>query len=209
MKELKEINDESKKLLETIKKNDKDKTKEVVDKDYEYRMKELKKIIDESKKLLETIKKNDKDKKYTSVDELIKRLNARAKNNKEINGKLKEYYAKEAQRASEELRKFNKMINDNLDMSSEKSEIINRLKELYRLRELHYLNKIDDNLKINEKIDNILIDREINELEKRLRDQHKKDSDMFTLQKAFAKLLTFLAILHAGNNSKKLKNDIN
>ena len=32
---------------------------------------------------------------------------------------------------------------------------------------------------------------------------------MFTSQKEFAKLLTFLAILHAGNNSKKLKNDIN
>ena len=32
---------------------------------------------------------------------------------------------------------------------------------------------------------------------------------MFTLQKEFAKLLTFLAQLHAGNNSKKLKDDIN
>ena len=37
----------------------------------------------------------------------------------------------------------------------------------------------------------------------------KKGSDMFTLQKEFAKLLTFLAQLHAENNSKKLKNDIN
>ena len=32
---------------------------------------------------------------------------------------------------------------------------------------------------------------------------------MFTSQKEFAKLLTFLAQFHAGNNSKKLKNDIN
>ena len=32
---------------------------------------------------------------------------------------------------------------------------------------------------------------------------------MFTSQKEFAKLLTCLAQLHAGNNSKKLKNDIN
>ena len=32
---------------------------------------------------------------------------------------------------------------------------------------------------------------------------------MFTSQKEFAKLLTFLAQLHAGNDSKKLKNDIN
>ena len=32
---------------------------------------------------------------------------------------------------------------------------------------------------------------------------------MFASQKEFAKLLTFLAQLPAGNNSKKLKNDIN
>ena len=36
----------------------------------------------------------------------------------------------------------------------------------------------------------------------------KRGSGMFTSQE-FAKLLTFLAQLHAGNNSKKLKNDIN
>ena len=37
----------------------------------------------------------------------------------------------------------------------------------------------------------------------------KKGSGMFTSQKEFAKLLTFLVQLHAGNNSKKLKNNIN
>ena len=37
----------------------------------------------------------------------------------------------------------------------------------------------------------------------------KKGSGMFTSQKEFAKLLTFLAQLHAGNNSKKLKSNIN
>ena len=37
----------------------------------------------------------------------------------------------------------------------------------------------------------------------------KKGSGMFTSQKEFAKLLTFLVQLHAGNNSKKLKSDIN
>ena len=36
----------------------------------------------------------------------------------------------------------------------------------------------------------------------------KKGSGMFTSQKEFAKLLTFLAQLHAGNNSKKLKSNI-
>ena len=122
---------------------------------------------------------------------------------------LKEYYTNEAQRASEEVEKLNKMINDDLDMSGEKSEIINRLIELYSFRRLYYLNNADNNSKANQKIDHVSISDEINELEKRLRDQHKKDSGMFTSQKAFAKLLTLLAQLHAGNNSKKLKNDIN
>ena len=85
-----------------------------------------------------------------------------------------------------------KMINDNLDMSSEKSEIINKLIELYSLIQIYYLNKID-NLKANEKIDGISIGSEIRELEKRLRDLSKKGSGVFTSQKEFAKLLTFLA----------------
>ena len=84
------------------------------------------------------------------------------------------------------------MINDNLDKSSEKSEIINKLIELYSLIQIYYLNKID-NLKANEKIDGISIGSEIRELEKRLRDLSKKGSGVFTSQKEFAKLLTFLA----------------
>ena len=168
-----------------------------------------KKLVDESKELLKAIQKNDKDIKYISVDELRKKLNARAEYDIKINEKLKEYNVKEAQRASEKVEKFNKMINDNLDMSSEKSEIINRLIELCRLMELYHLKVIDNNLEINEKIDNILIGSEINELEKRLRDLPKKGSGVFTSQKEFAKLLTFLAQLYAGNNFKKLKNDTN
>ena len=42
---------------------------------------------------------------------------------------------------------FNKVINDNLDMSSEKSEIINKLIELNRLIQIYNLNRIDNNLK--------------------------------------------------------------
>ena len=71
------------------------------------------------------------------------------------------------------------------------------------------MNKIDNNLKANENIDDVLINCEIHELEKKLRDQPIKGSGVFTSQKEFANLLTFLAQLHAGNNSKKLKNDIN
>ena len=111
--------------------------------------------------------------------------------------------------ASEELEKFNKMINNDLDMSGEKSEIINKLIELYSLRQIYYLNEIDNNSKANEKINNIPSISEISKLKKRLRELPKKGSGMFTSQKEFAKLLTILAQLHAGNNSKKLKNNIN
>ena len=115
----------------------------------------LKKIIDESKELLETIKKNDKDKRYTPADESIKKLNARAEDYSKINEVLKKYYAKEAERAFKEMERLNKIINDNLDMLSEKSKIINKLIELYDLIQIYYLNKIDNNSKANEKIDNI------------------------------------------------------
>ena len=87
---------------------------------------------------------------------------------------LEKYYAEEAKRASKEVEKFNKMINDNLDMSSEKSEIINRLIELYNLKQIYHLNKIDNNLKANENIDDILLNREIHELEKNLETNTKK-----------------------------------
>ena len=100
------------------------------------------------------------------------------------------------------------MINDNLDMSSEKSEIIIKLIELYSLIQIYYLNKIDNNLKANKNIDNISIESEIRELEKRLRDLAKNGSGMFTSQKEFAKLLTFLSQLLTNNSSKELINDI-
>ena len=121
---------------------------------------------------------------------------------------LKEYNTKEAQLASEKIEKFNKMINDHLDMSSEKSEIINKLIELYSLMQIYYLNKIDNNLKANENIDHFLIGRNIRELEERLIDLPKKGRGVFTSQKEFAKLLTFLAQLLTNNSSKELINDI-
>ena len=101
------------------------------------------------------------------------------------------------------------MINDNLDMSSEKSEIINKLIELYSLIQIYYLNKIDNNLKANENIDNISIESDKWKLKKRLRG--KKGRGVFPSQKEFAKLLTFLAQLltnHTARSSKKLISDI-
>ena len=83
------------------------------------------------------------------IEEIIAKNNAREEDSKNIEEILKKYNAKEPQRVSKEIEKFNKMINDNLDMSSEKSEIINKLIELYSLIQIYYLNKIDNNLKAN------------------------------------------------------------
>ena len=166
------------------------------------------KEIRDAKKVLELAKKSIAE-TNKMVEELCAKNKGREEYGKKVDEVLKEYYTKEAQSTSEELEKFNKMINNDLDMSGEKSEIINKLIELYSLRQIYYLNKIDNNLKENEKLDNISLDSEISKLNKRLRELPKKGSGMFTSQKEFAKLLTFLAQLHAGNNSKNLKNNIN
>ena len=64
------------------------------------------------------------------TDKSIKELMAELKDREEISKRadevLKKYHEDEAKSASEKIEKYNKMINDNLDMSSEKSEIINK-----------------------------------------------------------------------------------
>ena len=172
------------------------------------------KQVRDAKKTLELIKKyselNAKSiaKTDKQIEKMIDKNKAKEEASKNINEVLKEYYTNEAQKVSKEIEKFNKMINDNLDMSSEKSEIINKLIELYSLIQIYYLNKIYNNLKANKNIDNISIESEIRELEKRLRDLPKKGSGVFTSQKEFAKLLTFLAQLLTNNSSKEPINDI-
>ena len=164
---------------------------------------DVKEILELSKKYKESSAKKD---------EMIKELSAEIKDREEVskntNKELKEYYTKEAQKASEEIEKYNKMINDNLDMSSEKSEIINKLIELHSLIQIYYLNKIDNNLKANKNTNNISIGKDIIKLEKRLRELSKKGRGVFTSQKEFAKLLTFLAQLLTNNSSKKLISDL-
>ena len=76
-------------------------------------------------------------------------------------------------------------------MSSEKSEIINKLIELYSLIQIYYLNKIDNNLKANENINNISIESDIMKLEKRLRGLPKKGRGVFTSQKEFFSTITY------------------
>ena len=79
------------------------------------------------------------------------------------------------------------------------------------------MNKIDNNLKATENINNISIEMDTMKLEKRLRELSRKGRGVFTLQKEFAKLLTFLAQLLTNNttepsalarSSKKLISDI-
>ena len=59
------------------------------------------------------------------------------------------------------------MINDNPDMSSEKKEIMHELIELYNVTNL-YLNKIDNNLEKNKKIDYKVINSKIRDLRLKL-----------------------------------------
>ena len=80
----------------------------------------LKRVVDKARELLETIKEYDKNKKYKPINDTIKWLYAKAEEDKKINKKLKEYYAGEARRESEEIKKLDKMINDNPDMLSKK-----------------------------------------------------------------------------------------
>ena len=170
-------------------------------------VKDAKKTLELSKKYSElnakSIAKTDK-----QTEEMIDKNKAKEEASKNIDKVLKEYYTSEAQKVSKEIEKFNKMLNDNLDMSSEKSEIINKLIELYSLIQIYYLNKINNDLKANKNIDNISIESEIRELEKRLRNLPKKGSGVFTSQKEFAKLLTFFAQLLTNNSSEEPINDI-
>ena len=175
-------------------------------------IRDVKEILELSKKYKESSAQTDK---------MIKELSAEIKDREEVskntNKALKEYYTKQAQRASKETEKYNKMINDNLDMSNDKSEIINKLTELHSLKQIYNLNKIDNNLEANENINNISIEKDIKKLEKRLRELSKKGRGVLTSQKEFAKLLTFLAQLLTNDTaepsalarcSKKLISDI-
>ena len=79
--------------------------------------KELLKLVEKKSKVnAESIAKTDKE-----IEEIKAKNKATEEDSKRINKVLKEYYTNEAQKASEEIKKFDKMINDNLDMSSEKS----------------------------------------------------------------------------------------
>ena len=111
---------------------------------------------------------------------------------------MKKYYKNNVQDAFKEIEKLNKMINDNPDMPSEKRKIINELIELYKLKHLYYLNKIDNNLGKNKEIDYNAINSKINSLNLKLI-MHKG--------KGYVKLPILLSKLNV-TNSKELISDI-
>ena len=107
---------------------------------------------------------------------------------------MKKYYKDEVQGAFKEIEKLNKLINDNPDMSSEKSEIT----ELYNLKNLYYLNKIDNNLEKNKEINYKAINSKITDLRLKLI-MHKG--------KGYVNLPILLSKLNV-TNSKELISDI-
>ena len=86
----------------------------------------LDKQISDAKNTLELSKKYSElnAKSIAKTDKLIEEILAKNKAKEEYGRKVdearKEYYTKEVQRASKEVAKFNKMINDNLDCQVKK-----------------------------------------------------------------------------------------
>ena len=189
------VNDDAKNVSKKIVNDDAKKvSKEIVNDDA--KKKEIKEILELDKKYMESRAKTDK-----TIEELNAELKDREEVNKKADEVLQENYAHNAQMPSEEIEKYNKIINDNLDMSSEKSEIINKLIESHNLIKIYNMNKIDNNLEANENINNISRRKDIRKLEKRLKELSKKGMGVFTSKKEFAKLLTFLAQLLTNNTA--------
>ena len=102
---------------------------------------QLKKI-----KLPRDIKTNKPLKKLDPSD-IVKMLNSNEEAKTEETSK--EYYKNEAQRVFATIKIFDKNLSENPKMTNEKSEIINRLIELYDLRETCFLNNINNDLEKN------------------------------------------------------------
>ena len=118
------------------------------------------------------------------TDKTIKELNAELKDREEV-----------SKRASKEIERYNKIINDNLDMSSEKSEIINKLIELHNLIKIYNLNKIDNNLEANENITSASTRSDIRKLENRLRELSKKRQGHVYFAKRVNKIVNFFSTI--------------
>ena len=121
------------------------------------------------------------------------------------------FYKYELNISDSRIKYLDKIIKENPKMSAKKIDIINQLKSLYTTRKDYFKIKIynpESKLPVLKSLDD-----QIRDLEKEFRDQ--KGRRVFTSQKEFAKLLTFLAQLLTNNtaeltarSSKKLISDI-
>ena len=108
------------------------------------------KPVSDAKKFLKLVKKESKlDAKNRAktdklIEEILAKNKARKEDSKNIDEMTKKQDKNEAQRSFEKIKQFNKIISDNPNMSSEKSEIINKLIKLYSLKEISYLNKVNN-----------------------------------------------------------------
>ena len=113
----------------------------------------LNKQVSDAKMFLKLVKKESKldAKNRAKTDELVKEIHAKNKareeDSKNIDEIIKKYNKNEAQRSFERIKTLNKIISDSPNISSEKSEIINKLIKLHSLKETCYLNKEDNNSK--------------------------------------------------------------
>ena len=111
----------------------------------------LDKQVSDAKMFLKLVKKESKldakNKAKTDklIEEILAKNEAREEDSKNIDEMIKKHDKNEAQRSFEKLKKFNKIISDNPNMSSKKGEIINKLIKLHSLKETYYLNKANNN----------------------------------------------------------------
>ena len=122
-----------------------------------------------------------------------------------------EFYEYELNILDSRIKYLDKIIEENPKMSAKKKDIINQLKSLYTIRKDYFKIKIYNPESKPPELKSL--EDQIRNLEKEFRDQ--KGRGVFTSQKEFAKLLTFLAQLLTNNtaeptarSSKKLISDI-
>ena len=119
----------------------------------------------------------------------------------------KEFYRYESEISNARIKYFDKIIDENPEMTVMKIIVINELKNLYVQRETYFRNKFNNNQEKKKFIKLRSIDDEIRKLEDDIRKQ--QGSGVFTYQNDFVKLLTLLTQLLTKNNSKKIKDEIN
>ena len=118
--------------------------------------------------------------------------------------KNSEFYKYGSNISDSRIKYFDKIIEENSEMSTKKIDIINQLKTLYTIRKDYFKVRINDPK--SKTVNLRSLDDEIRKLEDEFRNQ--KGSGTFTYQNKFVKLLTLLTQLLTKNNCRKLKDDI-